>query len=130
MAEKGDLSAPTCNNCHGNHGAAPPGVSWVGNVCGQCHTVMADLFARSIHAGAFKALGTPGCATCHQNHDIQPARLMSVGLDDKAVCATCHSADDRAAGAPLEIRAAIDRLRQEQAGAVAVLERAEHAGME
>jgi Cytochrome c3 len=130
MSVKGDLAAPTCNNCHGNHGAAPPGVSWVGNVCGQCHTVMADLFARSIHAGAFKALGTPGCATCHQNHDIQPARLMSVGLDDKAVCATCHSADDRGGRAALEIRAAIDRLRQEQAGAVAVLERAEHAGME
>ena len=24
LLEKGDLSAPTCNNCHGNHGAAPP----------------------------------------------------------------------------------------------------------
>jgi Cytochrome c3 len=130
MSVKGDLAAPTCNNCHGNHGAAPPGVSWVGNVCGRCHTVMAELFAKSVHARAFKAMGTPGCATCHQNHDIQPARLMSVGLDDKAVCATCHSADDKGGRAALEIRAAIDRLRQEQAGAAAVLERAEHAGME
>ena len=24
LLDKGDLSAPTCNNCHGNHGAAPP----------------------------------------------------------------------------------------------------------
>ena len=43
MSVKGDLAAPTCNSCHGNHGAAPPGISWVGDACGQCHTVMADL---------------------------------------------------------------------------------------
>ena len=24
MTSKGDLSAPTCNDCHGNHGTAPP----------------------------------------------------------------------------------------------------------
>jgi predicted CXXCH cytochrome family protein len=130
LSVKGDLAAPTCNSCHGNHGAAPPGVSWVGNVCGQCHTVMADLFAKSVHAGAFKAMGTPGCATCHQNHDVQPASLMIVGLDDKAVCASCHAADDGGGRAALEIRAAIDRLRQEQVGALAVLERAERAGIE
>ena len=124
MSVKGDLAAPTCNSCHGNHGAAPPGVSWVGNVCGQCHAVMADLFGKSVHAGVFKAMGTPGCATCHQNHDIQPASLAMVGLDAKAVCATCHSA------AALEIRAGIERLRGEQAAAAAVLQRAEHAGME
>ena len=37
--EKGDLSAPTCNSCHGNHGAAPPEVGSVVNVCGTCHVV-------------------------------------------------------------------------------------------
>ena len=26
LAVRGDLSAPTCTTCHGNHGAAPPGV--------------------------------------------------------------------------------------------------------
>jgi predicted outer membrane protein len=130
MSVKGDLAAPTCNSCHGNHGAAPPGVSWVGNVCGQCHAVMADLFGKSVHARVFKALGTPGCATCHQNHDIQPASLAMVGLDAKAVCATCHSADDKGGRAALEIRAAIERLGSEQAAAAAVLQRAEHAGME
>ena len=39
LAEVGDISAPTCNDCHGNHGAVPPGVDSVGNVCGQCHAV-------------------------------------------------------------------------------------------
>jgi len=37
MYDKGDLTAPTCNDCHGNHGATPPGVESVSFVCGQCH---------------------------------------------------------------------------------------------
>ena len=130
MSKKGDLSAPTCNSCHGNHGAAPPGVSWVGNVCGQCHTVMADLFAKSVHARVFKDFGIPGCAACHQHHDVQPASGMIVGLEDKAVCKRCHTANDAGGRAALEIRGALDRLRGEQAAAAGVLERAEHLGME
>jgi len=35
-------------------GAAPPGISWVGNVCGQCHSIMADLFAKSVHEKRYK----------------------------------------------------------------------------
>jgi hypothetical protein len=130
MSAKGDLSAPTCNSCHGNHGAAPPGVSWVGNVCGQCHTVMGELFAKSVHAKAFAQMGAPGCATCHNNHDIEPARVEMVGLGGPAVCSTCHAADDKGGRAAVEIRRLIDTLRVEQEGARAILERAEHAGME
>ena len=130
MSVKGDLSAPTCNSCHGNHGAAPPGVSWVGNVCGQCHTVMADLFAKSVHARVFKDLGIPGCSACHQHHDVQPAAGMVVGLDEGAVCKNCHTQNDAGGRAALEIRRSLDRLRSEQAAAGAVLERAEHLGME
>ncbi len=130
LSVKGDLGAPTCNSCHGNHGAAPPGVSWVGNVCGQCHAVIADLFAKSVHARVFNEMGTPGCATCHQNHEIQPASPEMVGLGDKAVCAGCHAADDKGGRAAVEIRALIDRLQREQVAAAAILERAERAGME
>src|SRR3970282_2498972 len=53
MSAKGDLSAPTCNDCHGNHGAAPPGISWVGNVCSQCHATMGQFFRESRHAQTF-----------------------------------------------------------------------------
>jgi hypothetical protein len=130
MSAKGDLSAPTCNSCHGNHGAAPPGVSWVGNVCGQCHTVMADLFATSVHARVFKDLGVPGCSACHRHHDVQPAAGMSVGLEDKAVCTQCHTAKDKGGQAAVAIAGLLGRLGQERASAAAVLERAEHAGME
>ena len=42
MVDRNDLSAPTCNDCHGNHGAAPPGVDAIANVCGTCHTRVRD----------------------------------------------------------------------------------------
>ena len=94
MTEGGDTSAPTCNDCHGNHGAAPPGVSWVGNVCGQCHVVMAEYFTASRHSETFTMLGVPGCALCHQNHAIQPPSDALLGVGEGAICASCHGPDD------------------------------------
>jgi predicted CXXCH cytochrome family protein len=130
MSEKGDLSAPTCNDCHGNHGAAPPGVSWVGNVCGQCHTVMADYFAKSAHAKVFAQMGAPGCATCHDNHDIRRAGDELLGLGEKAVCAGCHTPEDKGGKAATAMRGLLDSLRASHDRARAVLLQAERAGME
>jgi hypothetical protein len=130
MAEKGDLSAPTCNDCHGNHGAAPPGISWVGNVCGQCHTVMAELFAKSRHAKVFTQLGAPGCATCHENHEIKEASDEMLGLGEGAVCAACHAAGDKGGKGAADMRALLDGLRGETDKARTILLQAEHAGME
>jgi predicted CXXCH cytochrome family protein len=130
MTVKGDLSAPTCNDCHGNHGATPPGVSWVGNVCGQCHTVMAELFGRSVHAKAFAEMGTPGCATCHENHAIRAPSDAMLGLGGDAVCSGCHGAGDNGGKTAVEMRGLIDTLAARTEKARAVLDRAEHAGME
>jgi hypothetical protein len=130
MSVKGDLSAPTCNDCHGNHGASPPGVSWVGNVCGQCHTVMADLFRKSVHAKAFTEMGTPGCATCHDNHAIHEASDTMLGLGKEAVCATCHAASDPGGKTAVEMRGLIDSLAARNDKVRALLGQAEHAGME
>jgi hypothetical protein len=130
MSVKGDLSAPTCNKCHGNHGAAPPGISWVGNVCGQCHSVQGELFGKSVHAKAFVEMGTPGCATCHSNHEIKEASDVMLGLGDKAVCAGCHSAGDKGGKAAVEMRGLIDSLAGESVKARAILLQAERAGME
>jgi hypothetical protein len=130
MTVKGDLSAPTCNDCHGNHGAVPPGVNWVGNVCGQCHSLTADLFKKSVHAKAFAEMGNPGCATCHENHGIQPPGDFMLGLGDKAVCSTCHTADDKGGKTAVEMRTLIDSLSAETQKAGAILAKADHAGME
>jgi predicted CXXCH cytochrome family protein len=127
---KGDLSAPTCNKCHGNHGAVPPGINWVGNVCGQCHTVQGDLFKKSVHAKAFEQMGTPGCATCHENHGIQEPTDQMLGLGDKAVCAGCHAAGDKGGTGASQMRALVDSLAGESQKARAILLQAERAGME
>jgi predicted CXXCH cytochrome family protein len=130
LSVEGDLGAPTCNDCHGNHGAAPPGVSWVGNVCGQCHSVMADYFAQSRHASIFTMLGVPGCATCHNNHDITEPGDELLGLGEGAVCVRCHKADVGGGIAAVTMRGLIDSLRVRFDSATALLHEAERSGME
>jgi predicted CXXCH cytochrome family protein len=130
MSVKGDLSAPTCNDCHGNHGATPPGMSWVGNVCAQCHAVMGELFAKSVHAKAFVDMGTPGCATCHDNHAIKEASDEMLGLGTNAVCAGCHAPGDKGGETAVEVRRLIDALVDESGKARAALVKADRAGME
>ncbi len=130
MMEKGDLSAPTCNDCHGNHGAAPPGVSWVGNVCGQCHPVNTELFNKSRHGKVFVQMGIPGCASCHSNHEILATSDAMLGVGDKAVCTGCHTTQDRGGTTAAAMRQSVERLRTEYEKAQAILAKAEHAGME
>lgn len=130
LSVKGDLSAPTCNDCHGNHGATPPGISWVGNVCGQCHAVNTELFDKSRHAKVFVQMGIPGCASCHDNHQISETSDDMLGLGEKAVCTRCHSAEDRGGKSAAAMRALIDSLRGDYDKADGILLKAAHAGME
>jgi hypothetical protein len=130
MSAKGDLSAPTCNDCHGNHGAAPPGVSWVGNACGQCHPVNTELFNKSRHAQVFVQIGIPGCASCHGNHDVVPTSDAMLGIGGNAICGNCHAAQDNGGKTAAAMRDSIEKLRTDYEGAHAVLTKAEHAGME
>ena len=130
MVDGGDLSAPTCNDCHGNHGAAPPGISWVGNVCGQCHATIAEEYGSSRHSQTFASLGMPGCATCHRNHEIVAAADSLLGLDDGAICAGCHAAGDTGGMAAVRMRTEIDSLVTGIEQATEILHEAEQAGME
>ncbi len=94
LLERGDLSAPTCNDCHGNHGATPPGLESIALVCGQCHGREAQLFRASPkqtglenHAELLAAAGAAGCAACHAPPAPQ-ARLE--GPHVLSECASCH----------------------------------------
>jgi predicted CXXCH cytochrome family protein len=102
----GDLSAPTCNDCHGNHGATPPGVDSIVNVCGTCHAVFAEKFATSAHAFVFDR----GCVECHGNHAVAKPTEALLGTGDGALCGACHS-DDAGAAAAQHMRQAIDGLK-------------------
>lgn len=94
LLEREDLSSPTCNDCHGNHGATPPGLESIVFVCGQCHGREANLFRDSPkregleqHNEAFlPAMGEAGCGTCHQAEPL--ASLAHV--DRFTECSTCH----------------------------------------
>jgi predicted CXXCH cytochrome family protein len=104
-----DLSAPTCNDCHGNHGAAPPGVGAIANVCGTCHAVFAAKFQTSVHAQIFDK----GCVECHGNHAVLKPSDDLLGSTGHAICATCHSgADDKGAAAADRMRRGLEGLKR------------------
>ena len=130
MTSKGDLSAPTCNDCHGNHGASPPGVSSVVNVCGQCHAVNSELFNKSPHGKIFAQMGIPGCATCHSNHAILETSDAMLSAGDKSACATCHPPTSSGGILAASMLQSIERLKTGYERSLTVLKNAEHAGME
>jgi hypothetical protein len=94
LLDKEDLSAPTCNDCHGNHGAAPPGVASIAFVCGRCHAREAELFRQGPKHAAFEAhnelladAGPESCAACHSAPEPQAALT---GVRAFSECITCH----------------------------------------
>ncbi len=103
MVERDDLSAPTCNDCHGNHGAHPPEVEDTSYVCGTCHLRQAELFRSSTMKPAFDEMGLGECIVCHSNHRIRSPSdelLFHEPLAEGATpsgCWTCHPDPEDAA---------------------------------
>lgn len=126
LTKGNDLSAPTCNDCHGNHGAAPPGVGTVANVCGTCHAAFAERFDRSTHRQVFDR----GCAECHGNHLVEKTSDEMVGGRPPSVCVGCHGEGDNGFRAAETMRGSLERLKTTAAGAEALIARVKNAGME
>lgn len=124
-----DLSAPTCNDCHGNHGAAPPGAASVGNVCGTCHVRQSELFQKSPHKPVFEGLGIADCLACHNNHDTAHPTDAMLGNHKTAVCTACHS-EGTGFDAAGRMGGAINSLAGQIASADEILERGTRLGME
>lgn len=125
-----DLAAPSCNDCHGNHGATPPGVSSVAHVCGQCHVRQAELFDASPHQAPFAQMGQAACVTCHNNHDIARPTDALLGTGETSTCIMCHAEGDKGFMVAGQLAQRLDQLRQQIDMAQAILARAERAGME
>jgi predicted CXXCH cytochrome family protein len=129
LAKRGDLSAPSCASCHGNHGATPPAVSSVGAVCGTCHVLIEDLFKKSPHQGPFETMGSGACVVCHGNHAIQkPGIGMLAG--DSSVCTQCHEAGSSGALAAADMTASLVNLGAALDRSDDILNRARRSGME
>jgi predicted CXXCH cytochrome family protein len=129
LLERGDTSAPTCSTCHGSHGAAPPGVSRVADVCAQCHVRETELFRGSPKKAIFDAIDQAECVVCHSNHRIEHPRDSWVGLQKGAICATCHDESTGGADTITAVRAGLDAQTASRALAEALLDRALTAGM-
>ncbi len=131
LLEKNDPSAPACNDCHGNHAAAPPGVSSISQVCGTCHVLNSQLFSNSPHKKAFDELDLPECETCHGNHEISTATKKLLGVDENAVCSSCHN-DKKSKGyqSAFLMKKLIDSLDRTKESAISLLDEAEQKGME
>jgi len=90
LLERGDMGAPACHNCHGNHAAMPVGLSSVSQSCGLCHAGNASLFDGSKHKLAFEQHKWSQCAKCHGNHGITKTRDSMLGAGPDALCHQCH----------------------------------------
>jgi predicted CXXCH cytochrome family protein len=132
LLQKHDLGSPACNDCHGNHGATPPGVESISKVCGTCHAFNADLFSSSPHKKAFDESNLPECETCHGNHDIIAATNKLLGTSSEAVCSRCHGENERQNGFLVAgvMRQLMDSLETAEALARQRVEDAEQKGME
>jgi predicted CXXCH cytochrome family protein len=90
LLERGDLGAPTCNNCHGNHAAMPVGLSSVSQSCSLCHAGNASLFDGSKHKQAFEEHKWPQCGQCHGNHGIAKTGDWLLAAGPESLCTKCH----------------------------------------
>jgi len=130
LVVRGDLSAPTCTTCHGNHGAAPPGVDNVQNVCSKCHVFQAQMYEKSSHKAAFRSADLPGCVVCHGNHAISYPTDAKLGTGPEAVCTRCHTPGDECDKARARMLIELTRLDDAVKRADKVVESAESSGME
>jgi hypothetical protein len=118
--------APACADCHGSHGAVPPGVRDVVQVCGQCHEHTAERYRESPHAGqadmrclacheedaAKDPLGFAGqdCTACHGTHDIGAAGRGMLEGDAVGHCGHCQRGDEAPKAAAQTILDGMRRL--------------------
>lgn len=91
LLERGDLGAPACNDCHGNHAAMPPEVASVAQICRTCHARNGTLFDGSKHKEAFVAHGWPECDVCHGKHAIGRTSDAMLAPGPDSMCAACHA---------------------------------------
>ncbi|MFI5403577.1 MAG: cytochrome c3 family protein [Planctomycetota bacterium] len=123
--------APACADCHGSHGAVPPGVRDLVQVCGQCHEHTAEQYRKSPHFGAKDmrcaacheeeakkdplAYAGQECTACHGTHDIGTADRGMLEGDAVGHCGHCHRKDETAKAAAQSIVEGTRRLEHAMA---------------
>ena len=79
-------SAPSCNDCHDSHRIvevdnrrAPMTHENTPEMCGECHSILLDTWAReSAHGIAWReGREGPDCITCHSSHEISRSMIST-----------------------------------------------------
>jgi len=130
LYDGGDLSAPTCNDCHGSHGAVPPGVDSVASICGSCHGREATLFRETEEKKKIDLSPCIRCMVCHGNHAVLRPTDDMLGVGPKSTCTGCHSEGEKEYVAAEQMGAAVQKLTLTLHEAHEILDRAERTGME
>ncbi len=126
-----DLGLPTCSDCHGSHGAAPPGVREVVNVCGHCHISTRDYFVQSPHFAASRAGEMEECISCHGSHAVRRTSAELFLADADGGCVSCHAPDESDPGfaAARKIAASLRELEDALEGIRTGLTEAQGSGL-
>jgi len=130
LFEKKDMSAPACNDCHGNHGAAPPEVKSIASVCRQCHPSTGELFSKSPHKKAFDEIGQSECEVCHGNHKILSPSDDMLGTGKTSVCLECHETGSKGYEAASQLGQILTKAQIRYRQAEDILALAEKKGVE
>jgi hypothetical protein len=130
LLENQDAGSPACNDCHGNHGATPPGVGSLSQVCGECHVNNMQYFQASAMAKPFEEHDLVACEACHGNHEVQRTYDDMVGIGDDSVCLDCHEKGDVGYAVADTIRLHLAGLTTIYDAAVVRQEEVQHKGMD
>jgi len=143
LLEKRTRGAPSCSDCHGSHGATPPGVGDIVQVCGHCHENTREYYQQSPHYAPGAGMSCAachteekgyawtgaGCTACHGTHEIlKPGDWMFEG-DAVGHCGHCHREDPEALQAATEIREGRQKLRDAMRDTVAQIRDAKAKGL-
>jgi cytochrome b subunit of formate dehydrogenase len=92
----------TCKDCHGTHTVSSPkkpgsrfSTEKLAESCGECHSDVNDMFAKSAHGVAMTAglKGAPNCLTCHMTEisgDHAPGDSLKHKVAQEKLCLSCH----------------------------------------
>lgn len=131
LLEKGDIQgSPACNDCHGNHGAVPPGVSAISNICGKCHSYNAELFLKSPMAKPFEEKSLSDCIACHGKHRIIHVSDDWIGNEPGTVCRNCHTKEEKGARLANYFQGVLTKVKKDFEETKTILKLAENQGMD
>lgn len=90
----------TCYDCHDahyithiDHNVGAPSRLKIPEICGKCHTEIAETYLTSVHGQEVSENGNANaavCIDCHTTHDIQSPSDTSTRLAITRNCGNCH----------------------------------------